>query len=315
MKNYLLPLKKQYKANLHCHSTNSDGRFTVEQLKENYKNAGYSILAYSDHNVLIPHTDLKDEAFLPITAIEIDMTEPSDNWVNARTYHINFFSKDENRNQFIHVDRAYDYKVANDIIKRAYTQGFIAQYNHPRWSLQTTEDFLPLEGLQLFEVFNTGCEVEMINGYGDVEYEIMLRNGKYILPAATDDNHNAIGKLDSPYNDSFGGFNMVCMDKLEYEEFFKAIEKGDTYASTGPIINALYTENNKLYIECSPCKTICLRTESRVSRAVKSFGEQLTRAEIDLDLYYDWKYIRIEAIDIFGNKAITRAYTKEEALK
>ena len=32
--------KKQFKANLHCHSTISDGRLTPEELKAAYKNAG-----------------------------------------------------------------------------------------------------------------------------------------------------------------------------------------------------------------------------------------------------------------------------------
>ena len=43
-----------YKANLHCHSTFSDGRFTVETIKEAYKSHGYSAVAFSDHNTLTP---------------------------------------------------------------------------------------------------------------------------------------------------------------------------------------------------------------------------------------------------------------------
>ena len=31
-------------------------------------------MAYSDHNVLIDHTDLNDEKFLALTATEIDVT-------------------------------------------------------------------------------------------------------------------------------------------------------------------------------------------------------------------------------------------------
>ena len=55
MRKYLLPKDGIfYKANLHCHSTHSDGKLTVEQLKEVYKKEGYSVVAFSDHNVLIP---------------------------------------------------------------------------------------------------------------------------------------------------------------------------------------------------------------------------------------------------------------------
>ncbi len=314
MKKYLLPQTRQYKANLHCHSVHSDGRFTVEQHKENYLSRGYSIVAFSDHNKVIPHSDLKDDDFLPITAVEIDMTEPvKGTWLTARTYHLNFFSSDESRTEFIPVDRAYDVGVANDMIRRAHEAGFLAQYNHPRWSLQSSPDYIGLEGLDLFEVFNTGCEKEMVNGYGDREYEQMLVAGKYPCPSATDDNHNACMSLESPYNDSFGGFDMICMEKLEYPEFFKAVRNGDMYASTGPVINALYLEDGKVHLECSPCHSVVLRTESRASRPVLSNANDITEAEFDINFNYDWKFIRFECHDEKG-RAFTRAYLKEEVL-
>ena len=63
MKEYILPQNGNfYRANLHCHSTLSDGKLTPEELKEIYKSAGYSVLAYSDHNVLIDHSDLNEAA-------------------------------------------------------------------------------------------------------------------------------------------------------------------------------------------------------------------------------------------------------------
>ena len=41
MKQYLFPQEgKFYRANLHCHSTLSDGKRTPEELKEIYKSAG-----------------------------------------------------------------------------------------------------------------------------------------------------------------------------------------------------------------------------------------------------------------------------------
>ena len=41
--------KKQFKANMHCHSTISDGKLTPEELKAAYKAQGYSVLAITDH--------------------------------------------------------------------------------------------------------------------------------------------------------------------------------------------------------------------------------------------------------------------------
>lgn len=196
---YLLPKEGTfYKANLHCHSTHSDGRLTVQKIKEVYKEHGYSIVAFSDHNKLINHMDLCDENFLPITSIEIDITDNTKAWPYAPTYHINFFSKEPYAEKFIDVERKYDVNVINDMIKRANESGFLAQYNHPRWSFQNASDFLPLKGLFGFEIFNTGCEVEMFDGYGDYEYEMYVMHGNRCACVATDDNHNG-HDLDAPY--------------------------------------------------------------------------------------------------------------------
>ena len=69
---YLLSEKKnRYKANLHCHSTVSDGCYTPEQLKRIYKERGYAILAITDHEVLVPHNELSDDDFLLLPGYEL----------------------------------------------------------------------------------------------------------------------------------------------------------------------------------------------------------------------------------------------------
>lgn len=40
-----------YKANLHCHTTLSDGKLTPEEIKEAYKSRGYQVVAFTDHRV------------------------------------------------------------------------------------------------------------------------------------------------------------------------------------------------------------------------------------------------------------------------
>lgn len=76
MKKYLLnPNGKQYKANLHCHSTISDGRLTIEQLKEEYMKRGYSIIAYTDHETYGYHEHLTDENFLALAGYEAGVIE------------------------------------------------------------------------------------------------------------------------------------------------------------------------------------------------------------------------------------------------
>ena len=78
-----------YKANLHCHSVISDGRKTVEELKEFYKAHGYSVLAFTDHDVLLSHQDLTDDTFLALNGFEVECNEalPSK---DRKTAHICF---------------------------------------------------------------------------------------------------------------------------------------------------------------------------------------------------------------------------------
>ena len=132
-----------YKANLHCHSTYSDGKLTVEQLKDAYKARGYSVLAYSDHNTLTPHNELSDDGFIALNAIEIDYNMPSEasprGWSGVSVYHLNFFSEDKNRTEFIPFERVYSLEKVQKTIDDANDAGFLAMYNHPRWSFQNAD--------------------------------------------------------------------------------------------------------------------------------------------------------------------------------
>ncbi|MBQ6020797.1 MAG: PHP domain-containing protein, partial [Clostridia bacterium] len=72
MKRFLIPESgKFYKANLHSHSTVSDGTLSPAQMKELYRQHGYSVLACTDHELMVPHHDLTDEDFVMITGFEL----------------------------------------------------------------------------------------------------------------------------------------------------------------------------------------------------------------------------------------------------
>ena len=73
-KNLLPVVPKYFKANLHTHSTITDGKFSPEELKELYKKQGYQILCLSDHNVVVDHSALTDESFLLLTGAEFGVS-------------------------------------------------------------------------------------------------------------------------------------------------------------------------------------------------------------------------------------------------
>ena len=99
MVKYLLPdVPKFFKANLHAHTTISDGKLSPEEMVVAYKERGYSVLAITDHSVMVTHQELNTSDFLLLTGVEIDVEE-KDNPVNLRdrALHMCLISKEPDR--------------------------------------------------------------------------------------------------------------------------------------------------------------------------------------------------------------------------
>lgn len=327
IKRYLLPKDcNVYKANLHAHTTFSDGHYTPAQLKEIYAERGYHIIAFSDHRVLVPHNELRSHDFLPITATEIDMHLPVSEFTDTYhgshipQYHINFFSKDPNRTEFPEYTDRFEVSYAQDLITRASADGFLVQLNHPRWSYETSDHYLPLQHLWGMEIYNHGSQQTLFDGWGDYEYESACRSFYYdgkplLVPTASDDNHNH-HPLEDPNSDSFGGWTMIYAKNLDYDSVFNAMENKDLYATTGPVISELYLDaEDRVHIRCSPAHAIALLTDSREYACVRSWKDDLTEAILPLPKKVPPNWFRLEVHSCQNNrfgKAMTRAYHKTE---
>lgn len=333
MKRYLLPENGSfYKANMHCHSVLSDGCYTVEQLKEVYKNAGYSIVAFTDHNVLIDHSDMNDEGFMAITGYEMDVNQNPGirSYSHTPCTHICFYALDAHNDRMPcfnparisqkHADLAAaqkyvgspdyvrDYEKVSDMIKETCENGFIACYNHATWSEQDLDDYRSIDGVFAMEIYNHGCYTEGYSEFNDHVYDDMLRRGKKIYCIASDDNHDRF-PMDSPRWDSCGGFINIKAEKLEYKTIMDALQKGDFYASTGPEIYELYEEDEKIHIKTSPAAKISLTTYGRRASVCtgEKNGDLITEAILPCQGLYD-RYGRITVDDGKGHFAWTRAY-------
>ena len=311
-----------YKANLHCHTTLSDGKKSREEIKESYKEHGYSIVAFSDHEHLIDNSNLNDEDFLAITSAELAIKEnrKKSTLTNLRmkVCHLNLFSPDPhnimtpcysaahdhfindlNRNlikQPKDMKRVYSTRGINKIIREANRQGFLVSFNHPSWSLQTERDYIGLDGLWAVEIYNT--DVIAVGGMADEHvFDEMLRAGKKIFCTAADDNHNK-------NDDSFGGFVMINAEKLDYDVIFNALRYGYFYSSTAPVINSLVYEDGRVSFECSDVVRVSLITEGR--RTDVMTGEKINSGEFQTR--EDDGYFRLVFTDDKGRLAWTQAY-------
>ena len=256
---------KFYKANLHCHTIISDGQMTPEQVKDYYKKAGYSIVAYTDHNKYITHEDLKDSDFLPVAGFEADFHtyDSEGKKTRVRTCHINFYPENPDTAIQLKEPKIYDVDIINKYISDMKKNGWICALNHPTWSLQPTEDVCKICGITAMEIYNNGCEKLYNNGYSYSHYFQYLHVGKRAFAVATDDNHCGLdenGKI-LARDDTLNGFIYISMPELSHQAFIKAYKEGSFYPSTGAEFKELYIdeENDELVVRCSPVKSVVVR--------------------------------------------------------
>ena len=340
MKKYLLPKGKYYKANLHCHSTYSDGKLTPAQLKALYMDAGYSILAITDHCLLIPHHDeLTDDNFVALNGTELDVPEPGIDRIYRKTCHICYIALDPDNKvtPFYHsekyvfgnmvnhrdevvrdgVDEEYERDHTGECIsymmRRGRERGYFVTYNHPTWSLEDYSDYSNYHGMHAIEMFNFLSTIQGPEDINSREYDDIIRHGQRIYCIGADDNHNGRPR-DHRRVDSFGAWTMICPEKLEYRAVTDALLRGDFYASMGPEIRELYLEDGVIHIETSCAESIVMMTNIRRWSAVhREKGKRLTSA--DFKLPTDASYVRFTVIDKYGKKAATSAYFIDELIE
>jgi hypothetical protein len=324
--------KKQFKANLHCHTILSDGKWTAEQVKEEYKKRGYSVVAITDHEHLVAHNDLTDEEILFITAYEVYTKNFPFDGLTDRQSHINLYSKTpENKmlyytpNHTKYIPQAeletlqYHYLVENreisvpflrKMIDDAHKCGYLVCHNHPTWSLEDESLADAYVDCFAMEIYNHSAFIEGFSEYNEHYYDYQLNHGRKMALIAADDNHNYF-PTESPKCDSFGGVTYILADKLNYETIIEAMEKQEFYASSGPQIYALTVENGVFKVKTSPAKRICFVTNTRNRGiTIAENGETITEAEFTINAKSDWVYVIVT--DEVGNKAFSRAYFKAE---
>ena len=331
MKKYLLPEEGTfYKANLHSHSTISDGKNTPEEMKNYYKAHGYQILALTDHELLVDHSDLNDPDFLMLTGYEYAISTDTP-YRYSSTIELNIYPRDPhnvvqvcfNPKNGIHGEkwrcetvsyrgeiyqREFTLECAQHVIDEARANDCIVSLNHPAYSGITPDFFGQLQGLFGLEIHNQGA-LYLCGDFSPQMYDRMLHMGHRISPLAADDNHEAM-VYDDPVDLRPWGFNVIKAPALTHEAVVAAMERGDLYASQGPLFQELYIEDGTLHVACDGVKAIVLRTKNRFYQERHApVGEVLTKAEFPVP---DDEYLWVQIIDGHGRHAYTRGYFRDE---
>ena len=341
MRTELLPRNAAYyRANLHCHTTLSDGKKTPEQIKADYLAHGYSVVAFTDHDKYYCHNDLTDSRFVALNGFELEYYATP--W-RGKTCHLCFIAKRPDNEAFgwsspeppvfiktlpegaLDPDeggqlyrvtcpgRKYNAAYINADIAAGRDMGFFVTYNHPTWSLERYPDYSLYRGMHAMEIANSGCLEE---GYCDDNgrpYEDLLSVGNRIFCIAADDNHNAAPDTSSA-SDSYGCYVMLAAEELTYAAVIEALEKGRFYscarvnpgAGECPRIRNLWLEDGTVHIETTEAANIALIKDVRPFKMkIAEAGKPLTEAQFEVG---ECGWFRLAVTGFNGCKAYTNAF-------
>ncbi len=276
------------KANFHCHTTESDGNLDPVSVVNFYKNAGYDILAITDHRKV---TEISDESIanklLLIPGIEIDYTLP------GQAVHIlGLGMKKEIASLW---NRSGTPQEGIDLIRNL---GGLAILAHPAWSLNTPAFIRSLTGLSGVEIWNSVSTLPLNADRADSSslLDVTFASGGELLSlCANDDSH--------PYKEEAGtAATMVQAEDLTIDSVMAALSAGSFYATTGPQIHQIEIRNREeMIVNCSPAEIIIFYSDTPWvgGRSIIKSGMTEARYVIQKNDHF----VRIEVRDANGRKA------------
>ena len=256
------------RANLHTHTTNSDGSFSPVQIIDMYSKAGYDVINFSDHCKVNKVSQYDSKGMTLISGVELHPVGP-----RGITWHILGIGVSED---FDKLEPATGQEAVDSVV----LEGGVAFCAHPYWC-----GFLPSEVMQLkniagIEVFNSSCRYigKELNMYA---WDACLDAGREYTAIAVDDTHG--------FRDFCGGWTMICAKSNSLEDIMDALKKGDFYSTQGPEFTKLVVNDGFLEAEFTSCQYIVIvgRKSQGAAVWVNEFvkdGEFEENTEFKLDL-------------------------------
>jgi hypothetical protein len=208
---------RYHKAQLHCHTTNSDGQFSPRGVLERYRAAGYTFVVVTDHDTVTVCDDFNDAAFLALPGVETTVGRP----FRPLGPHLGRLG----------IPGALDVRGAQACVDATVAAGGVVSLHHPGWTgnLYTgrwsVTEMVRLKRYHLIEVSNHHSAVG-----ADVQrwVQVLLRRGPAaaVGAVAVDDLHCEA--------DFDTGWVMVKVDAVTSHAFLRALRSLAFVASTGP---------------------------------------------------------------------------------
>jgi len=285
-----------YKANLHTHTTSSDGWADPAQTAELYRRAGYHILALTDHWATNDVTGLSRRNFLVIGGMEYHPLCPNRPEVNP--HHL----------VAINVPHGFELTArqrrdGNAAIRAVKAVGGESLLAHPLWCGHRYDHYSYLKGYVALEIYNATCD-KIARSDGQADWCHLLDAGRVVGGVAVDDTHGPV--------DFFAGWTWFKLDRLTVPAVMEALRSGCYFSSTGPRIHDFRvhppadtdTPRGTVEVRCSPAEFIYLsaqtyhgaRRKAESGKAIRKFTHPVGK---------DWAYVRAIVVDHRGRRAWT----------
>jgi hypothetical protein len=277
-----------HRANLHAHTTASDGRADQAELIQAYQAEGYSVLAVTDHEVSSAVSEFSGSDFLLIDGVEVSVAP----YAEEAPLHLVCLNipRDTTVPQV---------KDPNDMIAWTQEEGGEALLCHPYWSGNTTGQLLRLRGHVGIEIFNASCR-SIGKGYATVHWDNLLAGGAVVPGVAVDDTHG--GPEDGI--DVFGGWAMLRLEDLSTAGVMDALRSGCFYSSSGAEVTDFGVDGGQARVRCSEAAAVHLMGANwHGASFYQGDGQPVRQAETEVDP--EWQYVRAEIVGTDGGRAWT----------
>lgn len=283
-----------YKAALHVHTTTSDGDVDVATRLAQYRQAGYQVVAVTDHWKTNDLSGRSDDGFLAISGMEAHPATGT----GAPAHH------------FVCLNLPHPFELARDLpaqalIDKVVEAGGKVIYAHPYWTAHSLEEMTEVTGYVGLEVFNAVCHLRWNKGSGEVHWDQLLNKGRLLPAVATDDVHKT-SEIDR-------GWTMVKASSLDTTRIIDAIAAGCYYASCGPVIEDCRIEEGAIRIATSPVRQVNFFFDGAAGGHIVQAedGKTLTSAQWSFGGKRQW--IRVEVVDEAGRSAWTNPLVPPKA--
>jgi hypothetical protein len=227
---------------LHAHTTRSDGDLEPHELVRRYEEAGFDVLAITDHWIRTPPPAAKRLLVLP--GAELDAFLPE-----ARRYaHVLALGVEEDPEPPADPDA---FPGLAETAAWVSEHGGVAFIAHTYWSGVGVEEFASCDGLAGLEVYNAACQLEVGRGYAGLQWDEVLERRRNWLGIAVDDSHH-------PDHDCGLAWVWTRCEERSAAAVLEALREGRFYSSTGPEILDVVVTNDAVEVRSTPSTAVTL---------------------------------------------------------